>query len=81
MPKKIQDNVPDIDNAGLYKTIETIQKTIQTIQTPQNLRAWSDKFYRSMYGIILTFVLKGTIKGRRPCCPRLFVLDYTELTY
>ena len=26
--KKIQDNVPDIDNAGLYKTIETIQKTI-----------------------------------------------------
>ena len=25
--KKIQDNVPDIDNAGL-KTIETIQKTI-----------------------------------------------------
>ena len=37
--KKIQDNVPDIDNGGLYKTIETIQKTIQTIQTPQNLRA------------------------------------------
>ena len=26
MPKKIQDNVPDIDNAGLYKTIETIKK-------------------------------------------------------
>ena len=46
--KKIQDNVPDIDNAGLNTTIETIQKTIQmiqtiqtmqTIQTTQNLRA------------------------------------------
>ena len=40
--KKIQDNVPDIDNAGLNKTIETIQKTIQmiqTMQTIQNLRA------------------------------------------